>query len=93
VELPVTARFSLFSFGLETDIPIFSVTDTALTGASIPVGISRSMLDFYNLQFSGSSPMFPRIDELILLGQTVRMTFGASIDGTITLIDDDFPGF
>ena len=31
VELPVLAEFSLFEFGLETDIPIFSVTDTALS--------------------------------------------------------------
>lgn len=105
VELPVVAKFSLFSFGLETDIPVFSVTDSALSGSGIPVGISRSMLDFYNLQFAGSSQMFPKVNEKFLLGQTVRLTFGASkifpslptiatpIEGTIVEIGNDFPGF
>ena len=105
VELPVVAKFSLFSFGLETDIPVFSVTDSALSWASVPVGISRSMVDFYNLQFAGSSQMFPKVNEKFLLGQTVRLTFGASkifpslltiatpIDGTIVQIGNDFPGF
>jgi hypothetical protein len=49
--------------------------------------------------------MFPKIYDAILLGQTVRMTFGASkifpslpriatpIDGMITHIGNDFPGF
>jgi hypothetical protein len=101
----VVAKFSLFSFGLETDIPVFSVTDSAITGSGIPVGISRSMIDFYNIQFAGSSLMFPKVNEAFLLGQTVRLTFGASkifpslqtiatpIDGTIARIGNDFPGF
>jgi hypothetical protein len=105
VEIPVVAKFSLFAFGLETDIPVFSVTDSALSGTGIPVGISRSMVDFYNIQFAGSSEMFPKVDPIFLIGQTVRLTFGASkifpslpniaapIDGTITQIGDDFPGF
>jgi hypothetical protein len=105
VEIPVVAKFSLFSFALETDIPVFSVTDSILSGSSIPVGISRSMVDFYNLQFAGSSPMFPKVNEDFLIGQKTRLTFGASkifpslptiaapIDGTIVRIGDDFPGF
>lgn len=105
VELPVLAKFSLFSFGLETDIPVFSVTDSALTGATLPIGISRSMVDFYNIQFAGTSIMFPKVTESFLLGQSVRITFGASkifpslshiatpIDGSIVRIGDDFPGF
>jgi hypothetical protein len=105
VELPVLAKFSLFSFGLETDIPVFSVTDGVLSGSGIPVGISRSMVDFYNVQFAGSSPMFPKINESFLIGQSVTVTFGASkifpslptiatpIDGNIVRIGDDFPGF
>ena len=105
VELPVLAKFSLFSFGLETDIPVFSVTDNALSGSGIPVGISRSMVDFYNVQFAGSSPMFPKVSETFIKGQGVKITFGASkifpslpriatpIDGTIVRIGDDFPGF
>ena len=105
VELPVLAKFSLFSFGLETDIPVFSVTDSALTGATLPIGISRSMVDFYNIQFAGTSIMFPKVTESFLIGQSVKITFGASkifpslshiatpIDGTIVRIGDDFPGF
>ncbi len=105
VELPVVAKFSFFTFWLETDIPVFSVTDSAITGSGIPVGISRSMLDFYNMQFAGSSAMFPKINEAFIIGQTTKITFGASkifpslpniatpIDGTIALISNDFPGF
>lgn len=105
VELPVVAKFSLFTFWLETDIPVFSVTDSVITGSGIPVGISRAMVDFYNVQFAGSSEVFPKINENFLLGQSVRLTFGASkifpslptiatpIDGTIVQIGNDFPGF
>ncbi|MBX9809131.1 hypothetical protein K2X92_01950 [Candidatus Gracilibacteria bacterium] len=105
VELPVLAKFSLFSFGLETDIPVFSVSDSALTGALVPVGLSRSMIDFYNLQFAGSSAMFPQITPSFLMGQSVIITVGASkifpslpqvatsITGSIVTIGDDFPGF
>ena len=69
VELPVVAKFSLFSFSLETDIPVFSVTDSAIIGSGIPVGISRAMVDFYNIQFAGSSQMFPKVNETFLIGQ------------------------
>lgn len=105
VELPVLAKFSLFSFGLETDIPVFSVTDGVLVGSGIPIGISRSMVDFYNVQFAGSSPMFPKVSEAFIKGQSVEITFGASkifpslsriatpITGNIVRIGDDFPGF
>lgn len=105
VELPVLANFSLFSFWLESDIPVFAVTDSILTWASIPVGLSRSMIDFYNLQFAGSSPMFPRVTESFLIGQSVDVTIGASkifpslpkiangLKWTISYIGDDFPGF
>lgn len=37
VEIPVMAHFSFFSFKFETDVPIFSVTDGALTGATVPI--------------------------------------------------------
>ena len=105
VELPVLAKFSLFSFWLETDIPVFSVSDNVLTGAIVPVWLSRSMLDFYNLQFAGSSPMFPKITPSFLMWQSVLLTVGASkifpslpqvattITGSIVVIGDDFPGF
>lgn len=105
VELPVLAKFSLFEFALETDIPIFSVTDSALPWINTPIGISRAMIDFYNMKIAGSSAMFPQIPELLIKGQSVRMTFwsskifpplshvGTPIDGVITKIDENFPGF
>ena len=37
VSIPVSAKFDVFSFSLETDIPVFSVTDSSLSGAEIPV--------------------------------------------------------
>lgn len=63
------------------------------------------MVDFYNVQFAGSSPMFPKVSETFIKGQGVKITFGASkifpslpriatpIDGNIVRIGDDFPGF
>ncbi len=105
VELPVLAEFSLFEFGLETDIPIFSVTDTALSWASIPVGMSRAMIDFYNMKVAGTTAMLPKIPEMLIRGQWVKLTFWASkifpplsriavpIEGKITNIDENFPWF
>jgi len=101
----VTANFRFFDFTFETDVPIFSVTDTALTGAEIPIGISRMMMDFYNTQFAGSSSLFPKMPSSFLLGQQITFTFGASklfpstatiaspITGKIAAISNDFPGF
>jgi hypothetical protein len=63
------------------------------------------MIDFYNLQFAGSSVMFPQITPSFLMGQSVIITVGASkifpslpkvatsITGSIVTIGDDFPGF
>jgi hypothetical protein len=105
VHLPVLARFALFDFPLETDIPVFSVTDTALTGSGVRIGMSRAMIDFYNSRIAGSSAMFPQIPELLMQGQSVRLIFGASrmfppasqtaipIEGRISQIDENFPGF
>ncbi len=105
VEIPVLARFSLFDFALETDIPIFSVTDSALTGAEMPIGISRAMIDFYNMKIAGTSSMLQKIPETFMRWQSVELTFGSSklfpplwkvastIVGKITTIDENFPGF
>lgn len=104
VNIPVSAKFGFFDFGLETDIPVFSVTDFALTGAEIPVWMSRVMLDVYNSQFAGSSKFFPQMRDFFLIGQKIEFTFGKSkifassnaiwepITGTITKISNDFPG-
>lgn len=63
VDIPVSAKFGFFAFSLESDIPVFSVTDNVLTGATIPVGMSRTMIDLYNTQFAGSSVYFPHMKE------------------------------
>lgn len=104
VSIPVSAKFGFFTFALESDIPVFSVTDTALSGAQIPVGMSRTMIDLYNTQFAGSSAFFPQIRESFLRGQSIEFTFGKSkifqsshaiaepITGKVTTISTDFPG-
>jgi len=63
------------------------------------------MLDFYNIQFAGTSIVFPKISESFIIGQTVKITFGASkifpslsriaepIVGNIVRVGEDFPGF
>ncbi len=66
VSIPVSAKFGFFAFSMESDIPVFSVTDSALTGATIPVGMSRTMIDLYNTQFAGSSNLFPQMRENFL---------------------------
>lgn len=104
VNIPVSAKFGFFDIWLESDIPVFSVTDGVLTGATIPVGMSRVMIDVYNSQFAGSASYFPQMREFFLLGQKIDFSFGKSkifestkttgspITGTITQISKDFPG-
>ena len=107
VQIPVSAKFWFFSFALESDIPVFSVTDSALESKKsiIPVGMSRTMVDLYNTQFAGSSKFFPQMSAEFLLGQKIEFTFGKSkifnstnniatpITGTLSAINNDFPGF
>ena len=52
VEIPVVAKFGMFQFSLETDMPIFAVSDSSLTGSNAPMGISQLLIDFYNKEFS-----------------------------------------
>lgn len=103
VEYPILAKFWLFSFALETDIPVFAYSGKALTGSEI--GISRRMLDYYNLQLAGSSSIFPAMNEMFLRGQKVALTVWASklfkLDTTpaatfewvISDINPNYPGF
>lgn len=74
VEIPVLAQMDIFSFHLATDIPVFGISDEFFSGIStkknsgenIPIGISKSMLEFYNLQVAGSASFFPRMNEYFL---------------------------
>ena len=58
------------------------MTDGVLVGSGIPIGISRSMVDFYNVQFAGASKIFPSLSRI-----------ATPITGNIVRIGDDFPGF
>lgn len=103
VEYPLMAKFSLFSFALETDIPVFAYSGKTLTGTDI--GISKKMLDYYNIQFAGSTAMFPMMNEAFLKWQKIQITVGASklfnidtaptlpFEWTITSISPNYPGF
>ncbi|PID84109.1 hypothetical protein CSB09_02420 [Candidatus Gracilibacteria bacterium] len=104
IQYPVTGDFSVFSFGLESDIPVFALSGNTLD--SNGVGISKKMLEYYNLQFAGSSPLFPKIDKNFIIGKDVTVTIGKSkifnlqgkksatpIHTKITNIHPDYPGF
>lgn len=103
VNIPVMAKIGFLGFELESDVPVFSVTDSALPNQKNAVGISRTMLDLYNTQIAGSSQMFPKMKEIFLLGQNVEFIFGKSkifqtpthssvpLNGKITTINNDFP--
>ncbi len=103
IKYPVLAKFSLFSFGLETDIPVFALSWGTL--GENEIGISRNMLDYYNAQFAGSAVEFPEISEKFLIGQPVVVTVGESklfnvttnpatpINARIASIHPDYPWF
>lgn len=113
VEIPVLAQMDIFSFHLATDIPVFGISDEFFADISpkknagdyIPIGISKSMLEFYNLQIAGSASFFPRMNEFFLKGQVMTLEFGKSKlfdysekspilrSGSVVTIDQDLPGF
>lgn len=113
VELPVVVKVGLFQFSLETDIPIFSVSDSYFCkekspcdfSQNPPIGISRSLFDFYNSQLAGTADFFPRFPEWLIRGQKMEFTFGkskifeytmktgATIIGSVRVIENDLPGF
>ncbi|MFO0764152.1 MAG: hypothetical protein U0518_04850 [Candidatus Gracilibacteria bacterium] len=113
VEIPVLAQMDIFSFHLATDIPVFGISDEFFSGIStkknsrenIPIGISKSMLEFYNLQVAGSASFFPRMNEYFLKGQIMTLEFGKSKlfdyaekspilrSGSVVTINQDLPGF
>lgn len=113
VEIPVLAQMDIFSFHLATDIPVFGISDQFFADTSpkknagdhIPIGISKSMLEFYNLQIAGSASFFPRMNEFFLKGQVMTLEFGKSKlfdysekstilrSGSVVTINQDLPGF
>ncbi len=102
-DIAIFGRFSLFSFAIESDIPVFWVDDSLHEIEGF--GISPSMIHYYNLELAGTHPMLPHLDEEFIRGQQVILHFGASklfphagsgeviLTGSITQIDHDFPGF
>ena len=103
VDTNVIGGFDIFSFHLDTDVPVFSLRDSV--GDIQWFGISPSMIHYYNIELAGSHPMFPKLDDSFLQWKKVSLTFGASkifqvwsapstpLIWTITSIDSDYPGF
>lgn len=95
--------FDIFSFHLDTDIPVFTLDDSRWDIGWF--GISPSMIHYYNIELAGSHPMFPTLDEHFLEGKKISLTFGASkifqvwgvpstpLRWSIVSIDSDYPGF
>lgn len=54
-------------------MPVFSLYDSREVFQG--VGIPTSMLQYYNLEFAGSHPMFLYLDEKSLLRKGVKLTF------------------
>ncbi len=86
VELPVVVTMNIFSFTLETDVPVFAVSDnyfcknetTCSLENHMPIGISRLLFDFYNTNLAGSAQFFPRFPEWILKWQSMEFSFWTS---------------
>lgn len=105
VEIPVLAKFGMFQFSFETDMPIFAVSDRSLTGSNAPMGISQLLIDFYNKEFSWTSPYFPLFTKEMVLGQKITLEFWKSklfsfsaapsspVAGTIASVKNDYPWF
>ena len=67
------------------------------------MGISQILIDFYNKEFSGTSPFFPLFTKEMVLGQKITLVFGKSklfslsstpsspLIGTITSVKNDYP--
>ncbi len=95
--------FDIFSFHLDTDIPVFTLDDSK--GDIWWFGISPSMIHYYNIELAGSHPMFPKLDERFLEWKNISLTFGASkifqmwgtpstpLRWSIVSVDSDYPGF
>ncbi len=103
VDTNILGWFDIFSFHLDTDVPVFSLRDSF--GELSGFGVSPSMLHYYNLELAWSHPMFPTLDEDFLRGKKVSLIFGASkmfslgtpaaspLTGSIVSVDWDYPWF
>lgn len=103
LDIPVLGDFRIFQFWLSIDIPVFSVADSRMIREGI--GISSSMLKYYNLELAGSYAMFPSFESDDLIGKEIDLTFWASklftyrdmetyrYSSRIEAIDTDYPGF
>lgn len=104
IDIPVLGKFDIFTFSLDIDIPTFALR-TSSGEVSDGIGISRSMLRYYNAQFAGSHIMFPVFEDDMILWKWVTLVFwlsklfslpesaGASYTSEIARIDSDYPGF
>lgn len=104
IDIPVLGKFDIFTFSLDIDIPTFAVKQSG-TWILDGIGISRSMIRYYNAQFAGSHVMFPVFEDDMIIGRDVSIVFWASKlfslpenpDATyatqISHIESDYPGF
>jgi len=81
---PVTIEINLLWQSIQTDIFVFVADDKAFAKFGInqnidkiPVWISSSLLDFYNMQVAGTS-MFPKISQDMLKYVNLNILFGKS---------------
>ncbi len=103
IDVPVLGTFHIFQFWLSIDVPVFSVENSS--GKITGIGISTSMLNYYNLELAWSYPLFPVFQERDLIGKMVSLEFGASklftlswaytdrYESSIERIDPDYPWF
>lgn len=74
LDIPVLGKFDLFTFGLDIDIPTFSLRTKGYPPLT-DIGISRNMIKYYNAQFAGSHPFFPKFEEEDILGKKISLVF------------------
>ncbi len=81
---PVTIEINLLGQSIQTDIFVFVADDNVFTKFNvnkntdkIPVWISSSLMDFYNMQVAGTS-VFPKISEDMLKYVWLKILFGKS---------------
>ena len=103
IDVPILGTFHIFQFSLSIDVPVFSLESSS--GRLVWVGISTSMLNYYNLELAWSYPLFPPFRAQDLIGKGVSLEFGASklfayswasvenYSSTIEHIDPDYPWF
>lgn len=82
--LPVSAKISIVSKDIITDMFIFVLSDNffadkniAIDGHTIPIALSKTILTLYNTQIANAT-LFPELPEWLLWFMDIVITFGKS---------------